>query len=57
MARHLVLRLGLRVYLGGASESAAKLHSRLSVPGTQHTIAIEEPPNRQAPGQPDLPLN
>jgi hypothetical protein len=39
-----------------AAESVAKLHPRLSGPGTQHTITIEEPPNPQAPGQPDLPL-
>ena len=39
-----------------AAGSVAKLHPRLSVPGTQHTIAIEEQPNPDARGQSDLPL-
>ncbi len=28
-----------------AAECVAKLHPGLSVPGTQHTLTIEEPPN------------
>jgi hypothetical protein len=32
-----------------------KLHPRLSVPGTQHTVTIEEPPADPAPGT-QLPL-
>jgi len=38
-----------------AAESVAKLHPKLSAPGTEHTITIEDPPD-QAPGQPELPL-
>jgi len=38
-----------------AGESAAKLHPKLSTPGTEHTIKIEPPPD-QMQGQPDLPL-
>ncbi len=33
-----------------AAESVANLHLRLSVPGTQHTITIEEPPADAPPG-------
>jgi hypothetical protein len=35
-----------------AAESVVKLHPRLSVPGTQHTITIEEPPADPPPGTP-----
>jgi hypothetical protein len=38
-----------------AAESVAKLHPRLSGPGTQHTITIEEPP-AHPPGGQQLPL-
>jgi len=38
-----------------AAESVAKLHPRLSVPGTQHTITIDEPSADPAPGT-QLPL-
>jgi hypothetical protein len=38
-----------------AAESVVKLHPRLSVPGTSHTLMIEEPPAEPAPGTP-LPL-
>ena len=38
-----------------AVESVTKLHPRLSAPGTQHTIAIEEPPADAPPGT-QLPL-
>jgi len=38
-----------------AAESVVKLHPRLSVPGTQHTITIEEPPADPAAGE-QLPL-
>jgi hypothetical protein len=40
-----------------AAERVAKLHPRLSGPGTQHTVTIEEPPNPPAPEQADLPLS
>jgi hypothetical protein len=33
-----------------AAESMVKLHPRLSVPGTQHSITIEEPPADPPPG-------
>ena len=38
-----------------AAESAAKQHPKLAEPGTEHTIAIEEPPNPDAGRQPELP--
>jgi hypothetical protein len=34
----------------------AKLHPKLSAAGTEHTIAIEEPPGPDARRQPELPL-
>jgi hypothetical protein len=33
-----------------AAESVTKLHPRLSVPGTQHTTTIEQPPADTPPG-------
>jgi hypothetical protein len=40
-----------------AATAIGKLHARhLAVPGTEHTITIEEPPNPKAPRQPELPL-
>ena len=39
-----------------AAESAATLHPRLSTPGIEHTITIEDPPSPDAPRQPELPL-
>jgi hypothetical protein len=38
-----------------AAESVAKLHPRLSSPGTEHTLTIEEPP-AEARGQGELAL-
>jgi len=38
-----------------AAESVMKLHPRLSVPGTPHTLMIEEPPT-EAPPEARLPL-
>jgi len=38
-----------------AAKSVSKLHPRLSVPRTQHTITIEEPPADPPPGT-QLPL-
>jgi len=54
LARHLLLRLEPRAHLREciswwAAESVAKLHPRVSVPGT-HTITIEEPPADAPPG-------
>ncbi len=40
---------------GWAAERVAKLHPRLSVPGTQHTITNEEP-LADAPPSTQLPL-
>jgi hypothetical protein len=34
-----------------AAESAAKLHPKLSAPGTEHSVPIEEPPDPDAPRQ------
>ncbi len=39
-----------------AAESAAKLHPRLSEPGSEHTLTIEGPPNEER-GQGELPLS
>ena len=39
-----------------AAESVAKLHPKLSAPGPEHTITIEEPPGLDARRQPELPL-
>ena len=39
-----------------AAASVAKLHPKLSAPGTTHTIAIEEPPRPDARRHPELPL-
>jgi hypothetical protein len=39
-----------------AAESVANLHPRLSVPGTQYSLTIEQPPNPDARGQSGLPL-
>jgi len=38
-----------------AAEGVAKLHPRLSVPGIEHAITIEEPPAAAPPGA-QLPL-
>ena len=38
-----------------AAESMAKLHPKLSAPGTEHTLTIEEPPAAAPPGT-QLPL-
>jgi len=38
-----------------AAESMAKLHPKLSAPGIEHTIRIEEPPAAAPPGT-QLPL-
>jgi hypothetical protein len=43
------------VLLAVGRRSAAKLHPKLSAPGTEHTIKIEPPPD-QMQGQPELPL-
>jgi hypothetical protein len=40
---------------GWAAESAAKLHPKLSAPGTEHTITLEEPP-ADSPGEQQLTL-
>lgn len=40
-----------------AATAIARLHARyLAVPGTEHTIAIEEPPKPDAPPRPEPPL-
>jgi hypothetical protein len=33
-----------------AAESVVKLHPRLSTPGIEHTVTIEEPPTDAPPG-------
>jgi hypothetical protein len=38
-----------------AAESVAKLHPKLSTPGTDHAITIEPPPS-ETRRQPELPL-
>jgi hypothetical protein len=48
---------GVLIAVGGGErdEAAPKLRPRLSAPGTQHTITIEEPPADAPPGT-QLPL-